>query len=126
MSAPQIAVDTTTTPPTVTVTFAFDGTKALAAQATAIDTATKHNTIVANGAALTIPPTVPVLKDPAKAGRVAFIQALVPMFRNHVEAIGKSATMSAADITAQQAAARATADADAAALSGATPMITVK
>ena len=118
--APSIAVDTTKTPPTITITLTIDGTAAVTAMQSAV-----AKTTAANAAALKANPKA-VQADPQAAGRTAFVQSLIPTLYKLVENTQRGATVSDADIAAQAAAAKAKADADAAAATALRPVITTK
>ncbi len=120
LNAPSIAVDTTKTPPTITITLTIDGTGPITAQQKAV-----IETTAANAAARVRDANAPQ-KDVAAAGRSAFVSALVPTLYKLVESTQKGATLSDAEVAAQTSAAKAKADADAAALIDLRPTITVK
>ena len=120
VTAPTLAVDTTTTPPTVTITLTIDGTTAVAAMQAAV-----AQTTVANAAALKTNPNA-VQADPQAAGNTAFVQALIPQLYKLVENTQRGASVTDTDLTAQAAAAKAKADADAAAAIALRPVIVVK
>ena len=117
---PTLSVDTTATPPKLTITLTIDATAAITAQQQAVADTTK-----ANADARGKDPNAPQ-KDVAGAGRAAFVKAIIPTLYKLVENTERGANLSDAEVAAQAAEAKAKADAAAAALIALRPTITTK